>query len=124
MTQQPLLFVVMAACLSPSQTRLPDENRQDAGRSLGKLCCRRLSFEEHATWASVTWASDDGTRIWQPASRPSTAGPVSTGRRVSGNTRMRWRRHRQALMIRRIAATGATTDTHDHSIASPQYAAR
>ena len=37
----------------------------------------------------------------------------STGRRVSGSTRMRWRRHRQALMIRRTAATGATTDRRD-----------
>ena len=39
MSQRPLLFVVMAACLSSSvpvwsQTRLPDENRQDAVEAL------------------------------------------------------------------------------------------
>ena len=41
------------------------------------------------------------------------AGPDPTGRRASGSTGRRWRWHRQALMIRRIVATGATTDTHD-----------
>jgi hypothetical protein len=32
--------------------------------------------------------------------------------------------HRQPLTIRRIAATGATIDTHGHFIASAQDAAR
>src|SRR6201981_1034312 len=54
-----------------------------------------------------------GTRISRPARRRSIGGPDPMGRRASGSTRMRWRRHRQALMIRRIVATGATTDTHD-----------
>ena len=55
----------------------------------------------------------DATRTCRPASRLSIAGPDPMGRRVSGSTPMRWRRHRQALMIRRTAATGATTDKRD-----------
>ena len=51
------------------------------------------------------------TRTCRPASRLSIAGPNAMGRRASGSTRMRWRRHRQALMIRRTVATGATTDS-------------
>jgi hypothetical protein len=34
----------------------------------------------------------------------------ANGQRVSGNIRMKWRRHRQALMTRRTAATGGMTD--------------
>src|SRR5262249_39736911 len=40
-----------------------------------------------------------------------TSAPVPTGRPVLGNTRMRWRRHRKAPMIRRIAKNYAMTDT-------------
>jgi hypothetical protein len=39
-----------------------------------------------------------------------TSGPAPMGQRVSGNIRMKWRRHRQALMTRRTAATGGITD--------------
>ena len=63
-----------------------------------------------------------GMRIWRPASRPSIAGPDPTERPASGSTRMRWRWHRQARMIRRIAGTGATTDRHDNSAVSARCA--
>jgi hypothetical protein len=46
-----------------------------------------------------------------------------TGQPVSGSTRMRWRRHHQAVMIHRTAATSATTDRRYHSTASAQGAA-
>src|SRR5262249_43085593 len=55
-----------------------------------------------------------GTRTSRPASKPFITAPGSTARRVSGSMRTRWRRHRQAQMIPRIAATGATTDRHDN----------
>jgi hypothetical protein len=45
-----------------------------------------------------------------PASTLFTSGPAPMGQRVSGNIRMKWRRHRQALMTRRAAATGGMTD--------------
>ena len=57
----------------------------------------------------------------RPASKPSTTGPDSTGRRASGSTPMKWRRHRQAPTIRRIAATGATTDKRDPSRRAPAH---
>src|SRR4029450_12410453 len=50
------------------------------------------------------------TRTCRPASMPSIAGPDAMGRRVSGSTRARWRKHRQEVTIRHTAATGATTD--------------
>jgi fructose-bisphosphate aldolase class I len=50
------------------------------------------------------------TRTWLPASALFTNAPAPTGRRVSGNIPMKWRRHRSALMTRRIVATGETTD--------------
>jgi hypothetical protein len=52
-----------------------------------------------------------GTTIWLLARVPSTTEPVATVRRALGNTRTRWSWNRQALTIRRIVATGATTDT-------------
>ena len=51
-----------------------------------------------------------GTRTWRPAGRPYTCGPAATVRPVSGSTRTRWRRYRRSLVLRRIAANGATTD--------------
>ena len=51
-----------------------------------------------------------GTRTWRPAGRPYTCGPAATVRPVSGSTRTRWRRYRRALVLRCIAANGATTD--------------
>ena len=63
-----------------------------------------------------------GTRICRLPRRPCTAGLVATVRRAWGNTRKRWRWHRRAQTIRRIAATGATTDRHDHSAVSARCA--
>lgn len=54
-----------------------------------------------------------GTRTWRPARAPCPTGPAPTARRVSGNIRMRWKRHGATPMIYRIAETGATTDTTD-----------
>ena len=49
--------------------------------------------------------------ISQQASEPFTTTPVPTVRLVLGNTRMRWRQHRKAPMIRRIAKNYVMTDT-------------
>ena len=51
-----------------------------------------------------------GTRTSGPAGRPCTNGPAATARPVSAGIRMRWRRHRYVPAVRRIAASGATTD--------------
>jgi hypothetical protein len=50
MSQRPLLFAVMAVCLSTivlvwSQSRLPDENRQDAAAA--------LSSKPHGPWRVI-----------------------------------------------------------------------
>ena len=62
-------------------------------------------------WAGREYWTAGKEALYQPGRNP-------TGRRASESIRMRWRWHRQAPMIRRIAATGATTDAHDHSAAS------
>jgi hypothetical protein len=46
----------------------------------------------------------------RPASRPSTVGPVSMDRRMSGSTRRRWRR--QTWMTHHIGATRANDINH------------
>jgi hypothetical protein len=50
------------------------------------------------------------TGTWLPASGRSAIGHAATAQRASDNTLMKWTQKRQALMIRRIAATGAMTN--------------
>jgi len=51
-----------------------------------------------------------GTRTFGPAGWPCTNGPAATARPVAGGARMRWKRQRWVPAVRRIAASGATTD--------------
>jgi hypothetical protein len=44
--------------------------------------------------------------------RAFPTGPAPTARRVSGDIRMRWKRHCATPMIHRIAETGSMTDAH------------
>jgi len=60
------------------------------------------------------------TRTWLPASALFNSAPAPTGRRVSGNIPKKWRRHRPALMTRRTAATGGTTDLQALRRRNPQ----
>ena len=52
-----------------------------------------------------------GTTTWRWANGLSDIEHIATERRVSDNTRMKWTQKPQALMIPRIVATGAMTDT-------------
>src|SRR4029450_420141 len=59
-----------------------------------------------------------GPRPSPPVGRPSPAAPVSTVRRAWESTGTRWSRRYRAPMIRRTAATGATTDTNHCAVAA------
>ncbi len=78
-------------------------------------------------WRFLLRASASGIRRWRhgtggPAGGPFSIGPAATARQLLGSIQMRWRRHRKALIIRRIAEIGAMTDAH--AAHCRQFAAR
>jgi hypothetical protein len=103
-------------CQSRNRARLPVEYA-----SHGRHRCReRAAFSKRPPRSDITVPNRDlwhgGTRIWRPARRRSIAGPIQRGgepRELHDEMEVI-----SLILMIRIAATGATTDTASHSAAS------